>query len=77
MSQPPASLSAIKAATQSRSRIQDDHQALEKDALVLILNHLRSRGFVESATALLRESMALKLYQQADNLDLIKVLKVS
>lgn len=75
MSKPSASLSAIKAATQSRSRLQDEQQALERDVLVLILNHLRSRGFVESATALLRESTALKLYQQADNLDLIKILK--
>ena len=42
---------------------------------MLILAHLQSRGFLESATSLLRESMPLKLYEQADNLDLVKILK--
>ena len=75
MSHPSSSLAAIKAATQSRARTLDSQQSLERDALVLILSHLQSRGFLESATCLLKESMSLKLYEQADNLDLIKVLK--
>jgi katanin p60 ATPase-containing subunit A1 len=76
MSKPSSlSLSAIKAATSSRSRIEDDQKAFECDALVLILSHLQSRGFLETATCLLRESMSLKLYEQADNLDLTKILK--
>ena len=71
----PSSLSAIKAATQSKTRNLEDQQSSERDALVLILAHLQSRGFLETATSLLRESMPLKLYEQADNLDLVKVLK--
>lgn len=71
----PSSLSAIKAATQSKTRNLEDQQSSERDALVLILAHLQSSGFLETATSLLRESMPLKLYEQADNLDLVKVLK--
>ena len=71
----PSNLSAIKAATQSKTRIVDDQTLCERDALVLILAHLQSRGFLETACTLIRESMSLKLYEQADNLDLVKVLK--
>jgi hypothetical protein len=71
-----SSLSAIKAATQSRA-LEDKHTSeRERDALVLILAHLKENGFIETATVLLHESASLKLYQHADNLDLMQILKV-
>jgi hypothetical protein len=71
-----SSLSAIKAATQSRA-LEDKHTSeRERDALVLILAHLKEHGYIETATTLLRESVSLKLYEHADNLDLMQILKV-
>eukprot|EP00804_Cyclotella_cryptica_P004832 CCRYP_004906-RA/>CCRYP_004906-RA protein AED:0.31 eAED:-0.05 QI:0/0.5/0/0.66/1/1/3/0/519 len=70
-----SSLSAIKAATQSKA-LEDQHSSERKrDALVLILTHLREHGYIETATALIRESVSLKKYEQADNLDLMQILK--
>ena len=71
-----SSFSALKAATQSRA-LDDQHTSeRERDALVLILTHLQMYGYIETATTLLSEAVSLKHYEQADNLDLIQILKV-
>lgn len=70
-----SSLSAIRAATQSRTLEEKSAADRQRDCLVLILSHLQNSGFVETATTMLGEAISLKLYEQADNLDLMQILK--
>ena len=67
------SLNSIKAATQSKGQTER-----QRDVLVLILSHLQTNGYIETATALLRETRSidsLAKYDVADNIDLNQVLK--
>ena len=78
-----SSLAAIKAASHSRSLEDKNHAERQRDILVLILAHLRSQGYIETATTLLNESQLsssssesyLSRYIVADNVDLLQVLK--
>jgi len=73
-----SSLAAIKAASHSRSLDDKANTERQRDILVLILSHLKSQGYIETATALLNESQSsesLARYDIADNVDLLQVLK--
>lgn len=73
-----ASLAAIKAATQSRALEDANSVERQRDVLVLILSHLQSHGYVETATALLNETRSvdtLARYDLADNMDMHQVLR--
>ena len=73
-----SSLSSIKAATESRFLGEQAQTERQRDVLVLILSHLQTNGYIETATALLRETRSidsLSKYEVADNIDLSQVLK--
>ena len=73
-----SSLSAIKATTHSRSLEDQAHTERHRDILVLILSHLQSNGYIDTATALLHETRSIESlarYEVADNIDLVQVLK--
>ncbi|KAL7530853.1 hypothetical protein ACHAXR_004865 [Thalassiosira sp. AJA248-18] len=73
-----SSLAAIKAATQSKALEDQTNSERQREILVLILSHLQSQGYIETATALLNESRtaeSLEKYDLADNIDLMQVLK--
>lgn len=68
----------MKAGTHARASAVEDQVERQRDILVLILSHLQSHGYIESATALLNESRSvesLARYDLADNIDLMQVLK--
>ena len=73
-----SSFSSIKAATQSKYLEEKGQSERQRDILVLILSHLQTNGYIETATALLRETRSidsLAKYEIADNIDLNQVLK--
>ena len=73
-----SSLSAIKATTHSRTLEDQAHTERHRDILVLILSHLQSNGYIDTATALLHETRSLESlarYEVADNIDLMQILK--
>ena len=73
-----ASLAAIKATTQSRAFEDQAHSERQRDVLVLILSHLQTHGYVDTATTLLNESRSvdsLAKFDLADNIDLMQILK--
>lgn len=70
--------SSIKAATQSKYLEEKGQTERQRDVLVLILSHLQTNGYIETATTLLRETRSvdsLAKYKVADNIDLSQVLK--
>ncbi|KAL3770410.1 hypothetical protein ACHAW5_002327 [Stephanodiscus triporus] len=73
-----SSLAAIKTPSHSRNIEDQSNTERQRDVLVLILSHLRSQGFIETATALVNESRSvdtLARYEVADNVDLMQILK--
>ena len=73
-----SSLAAMKAATHSRALDDQTNSERQRDILVLILSHLQSHGYIETATTLLNESRSVETlarYDLADNIDLMQVLK--
>ena len=73
-----SSLASIKAASHSKVLEDQTNSDRQRDALVLILSHLRSLGFIETATALQNESRSADFfarYDLADNIDLMQVLR--
>jgi len=73
-----SSLAAMKAATQSRVLDDQSNSERQHDILILILSHLQSHGYIETATTLLNESRSVETlakYDLADNIDLMQVLK--
>jgi len=73
-----SSFNSIKAATQSRYLEEKGQTERQRDVLVLILSHLQTNGYIETATTLLRETRSvdsLAKYEVADNIDLSQVLK--
>ncbi|KAL3770414.1 hypothetical protein ACHAW5_002331 [Stephanodiscus triporus] len=73
-----SSLAAIKTSSHSRNIEDQSNTERQRDVLVLILSHLRSQGFIETATALVNESRSvdtLARYEVADNVDLMQILK--
>ncbi len=73
-----SSLAAIKAASHTRNIEDQSNTERQLDILVLILSHLRSQGYIETATALVNESRSvdtLARYDAADNIDLMHILK--
>ena len=73
-----SSLAKIKTASQTRNIEDQSNAERQRDILVLILSHLRSQGYIETATALVNESRSvdtLVRYDVADNVDLMQILK--
>lgn len=73
-----SSLNAIRAVTQSRAIGETQSSERQRDVLVLILSHLQSHGFIQTATTLIHESRSvssLTRYECADNIDLLQILK--
>ncbi|KAL9182459.1 hypothetical protein ACHAXT_013111 [Thalassiosira profunda] len=71
-----SSLAAIKAVSQSRALEEQSNCDRQRDILVLILSHLQSHGYTDTATSLLRETReSLSRFEVADNVDLSRVLK--
>lgn len=68
----------VKPASHSRNIEDQSNTERQRDVLVLILSHLRSQGYIETATALVNESRSvdtLARYDVADNVDLMQILK--
>ena len=73
-----SSFNSIKVATESKFLEEKGQTERQRDVLVLILSHLQTNGYIETATALLRETRSvdsLAKYDVADNIDLNQVLK--
>lgn len=73
-----SSLAKIKMASQTRNIEDQSNAERQRDILALILSHLRSQGYIETATALVNESRSvdtLVRYDVADNVDLMQILK--
>jgi hypothetical protein len=70
------SLQAIKAASVLRSVEERTQASRRRDALVLILAHLRQSGLSESATALVKEAPFLNSFEVADNVHLVALMSI-
>lgn len=74
-----STLMALKAQSQSKSLEDRKIQERQRDCLVLILNHLRSCGYIGTATQLMKESSPFwnnntyfNKVEIADNMSLIR-----
>jgi hypothetical protein len=71
------SLPSLSAATISKLSEEKQTQNRERDCLVLIMAHLRSRGYINTSSELQIEGGALtSQHEPADNIDLISLMKI-
>jgi hypothetical protein len=75
---PAQALTTLNAATFSKLSEEKQNLNRERDCLVLILAHLRSRGYIGASSEMQIEGgNLLSQYEPADNIDLISLLKIS
>ena len=75
---PFTAVAAMKVTTRSRAIEDQTNAERQRDVLVLILSHLQSSGYIQTATTLLNEVQSadtLARYELADNMDLMQVVR--